>query len=222
MVSHDRPTPQAAATAAMTFSTWKPIVPLRVIGTSRSGMRLAPRAFGRDDGVAGRRTPVRWPCARCVAMTGWWRSAAKKMILPGQAGAMAATIGSAALSTRVAAWRHVLHDHALEHGQVFDRGDVVQAQVVALADVGDHGHLAAVEAQALAQDAAARGLEHGRIDLGVQQHVARALGAAAVAAVDLAAVDVDAVGVGHADAQAAGRQTGGRSGARSWSCRWCR
>ncbi len=95
----------------------------------------------------------------------------------------------------------VLHDHALEHGQVLDRGDEVQSKVVAAADVGNHRHLAAVEGQAFAQYAAARGLEHGGIDVRMQQHVARAPGTAAVAAVDLAPFDVHAVGVGHADAQ---------------------
>jgi hypothetical protein len=114
-------------------------------------------------------------------------------------------MGSAALST-ACRWRHVLHDHALEYRQVFQRGDVVQAEVVAGADVGDHGDFAAVEAQAFAQHAAAGGLEHGGVDVGVHQHVARAARAAAVAAVDLPAVDVDAVGVGHAGAQAVGGQ----------------
>ena len=98
--------------------------------------------------------------------------------------------------------RDVLHDHALDHREVFDRADVVQAEVVARADVGDHGHLAAVEAQAFAQDAAARGLEHRRVDVGVDQHVARAARAAAIAGVDALAVHVDAVGVGHAHALA--------------------
>ena len=105
---------------------------------------------------------------------------------------------------RVACGGHVLHDDALEHGQVFHRGDVVQAQVVARANVGDHGHLAAVKAQPFAQDATTGGFKHGSVHLGVQQHVAGALGAAAVATVNLAAVHVHAVGVGHAHAQALG------------------
>ena len=50
---------------------------------------------------------------------------------------------------RHAVGRDVLHDHALDHRQIFDRGDVVQAEVVARADVGDHRHLAAVEAPGL-------------------------------------------------------------------------
>ena len=45
-----------------------------------------------------------------------------------------------------------------------ERVDVVQAEVVALADVGDDGDVAAVEAEAFAQDAAARGFEHRRVD----------------------------------------------------------
>jgi hypothetical protein len=39
MVSQSRPTAHAAATEAITLSTWKPMVPLRVMGTSRSAMR---------------------------------------------------------------------------------------------------------------------------------------------------------------------------------------
>ena len=107
---------------------------------------------------------------------------------------------------RIAASRYVLHDDALQHRQVFHGGDVVQAQVVAHADVGHYRDLAAVEGQAFAQDAATRGFKHGRVDVRVQQHVARAAWTAAVATVGLAAFDVDAVGIGHARAQAAGGQ----------------
>ncbi len=55
-------------------------------------------------------------------------------------------------------------------------GDVVQPQVVALAHVGDHGHLAAVKAQALRAARRPGAFEHGRVHLGVGQHVARAFG----------------------------------------------
>ena len=105
---------------------------------------------------------------------------------------------------------HVHDDHALEHGQVFDRGDVVQAQVVARAQVGHHRRAAAVKAQAFTQDAPTSGLQHGRIHIRVEQHIARTLGARAVAAVDLPPVHVHPIGVGHAHAQAAGRQQVGR------------
>ena len=120
--------------------------------------------------------------------------------------------GVGAIEHGHAAGRDVEHDHALEHAQVLERGDEVQPQVVASADVGHDRHLAAVIGQAFAQQAAARGLEHGRIDIGVHQHIAGAARAAAVAAVGLAAVDVDAVGVGHAHAQAiALEQVGGQA-----------
>jgi hypothetical protein len=74
--------------------------------------------------------------------------------------------------------------------------------VVAEADVGDHGDIAHVEAEAFAQHAATGGFEDGGVDVGVQQHVAGALRAGAVTGVDAPAFDVDAVGAGHADAQA--------------------
>ena len=113
----------------------------------------------------------------------------------------------------VAAGRDVLHNHALEHGQVFHRGDVVQPQVVAAANVGDHRHLAAVKAQAFAQHAATRDFKHRRIDIRVHQHIARAFWPAAVAAVGLPAIDIHAVGVGHAGAQALGsEQVGNQAG----------
>ena len=103
----------------------------------------------------------------------------------------------------------VLHDHALDDRQVLDRADVGETEVVALADVGDDGDVAAVEAEALAQHAAARGFEHGRVDVRVHQDVARALRAAAIAGVDALALDVDAVGAGHADAVAVASEDAG-------------
>ena len=55
--------------------------------------------------------------------------------------------------------RHGLHEHALDVGQLRERVDAVQAQVVG-GHVGHHGHVVAVVAEALAQDAAASHLEH--------------------------------------------------------------
>src|SRR5690606_27347485 len=80
--------------------------------------------------------------------------------------------------------RYVLDDHTLHYAQVFDRADVVEAEMVAHADVGHHGDLAAVEAEAFAQDAAACRFEHGGVDHRMHQYVARAARAAAVAGVD--------------------------------------
>jgi hypothetical protein len=94
--------------------------------------------------------------------------------------------------------RHVLHDHTLDHGQVFHRADVGQAQVIAHADVGHHGHVAAVEGEAFAQHAATGGLEDRGIHIRVQQDVAGAARAAAVAGIDAPLAHIDAVGVGHA------------------------
>ena len=99
---------------------------------------------------------------------------------------------------------HVHHDHALEHREVFYRGDVVQAQVVAGTHVGHHRHAALVKTQALAQHAAACGFEHGGVHIGVHQHVSRALRAGTITAVDLSAIHIHTIGVGHAHAQAAG------------------
>ena len=98
--------------------------------------------------------------------------------------------------------RDVLHDHALEYGQLIHRGDVVQAQVVAAAHVGDHRYVAVVKGQAFAQHATARGFQHGGVHVGVVQHAFGALGAAAVAGVNALAAHVDAVGIGHAHAPA--------------------
>ena len=122
--------------------------------------------------------------------------------------------GVGCIQHRIAIGRHVLHDDALEHRQVFHRGDEVQPQVVAFANVGDHRHGAAVKPQAFAQDAATRGFEYCCIHLGVQQHIARAFGATAVAAVDLAAVDVHAIGIGHAYPQALGGKEVGNQACR--------
>ena len=100
----------------------------------------------------------------------------------------------------------VLHDHLLHARDVFRRMDVVQAEVVAFADVGHDRHRAFVEAQSFAQHAAARRLQHRRLHMRMREHITRALRAAAVAAVGLAATDIHAIGIGHAHAQAAGRE----------------
>ena len=102
--------------------------------------------------------------------------------------------------------RDVLNDDALEYRQFIDRGDVVQAQVVAAANVGDDGDIALVKGQPFAQDAAACRFQHGSVDVGVQQNAAGTFGAAAVTGVDALTVDIDAIGVGHAHPQAAGFQ----------------
>ena len=69
-------------------------------------------------------------------------------------------------------------------------------------DVGDDGDVVAVVAQALAQDAAARDLEHRGVHGRVLEDHLRRLRARHVAALDQPPVDDDAVRRGHADAPA--------------------
>ena len=78
--------------------------------------------------------------------------------------------------------------------------------MVASAHVGHHRDIAVVKCQAFAQHAAAGSLQHGRVDIWVVQHVACALGAAAVAGIDAMTAHVHAVGIGHAHAQTLLRQ----------------
>ena len=114
---------------------------------------------------------------------------------------------------RPAIGSHVLDDDALEHGHILQGGDVVQAQVIAAADVGDHGHRAAVEPESLTQQTAAGSLQHRGLHIRMGQHVAGAFGAAAVTAVDGATVHPDTVGVGHAHRQpGAGHQVCDQAG----------
>jgi hypothetical protein len=55
--------------------------------------------------------------------------------------------------------RNILDDDAFDDGQLVDRSDEVEAEVVADADIGDHCHVAHVKAEAFAQHAAPRGFE---------------------------------------------------------------
>ena len=84
-------------------------------------------------------------------------------------GAIRATSGSSALSTAVPAARHGLDDDALDVRELAERCRCRRAQVVA-GHVGDDGDVVAVVAEALAQDAAARDLEHGGVDGRVLEH----------------------------------------------------
>ena len=105
-----------------------------------------------------------------------------------------------------AAGPHGRDDRPLHPGQLLRRVDLADAEMISLADVGDHSHVAAVEATALAEDAASCGLEHRRRHRRVGKHAAGALRTATVAGVDLAAADPYALGAGRAH----GRAPGGR------------
>ena len=94
--------------------------------------------------------------------------------------------------------RHGLHDHALDVGQLADRVDAAQTEVVA-GHVGHDGDVVAVVAEALAQDPAARDLEDGGVDGRVLEDHQGRLRPRHVALLDQPAVDDDAVGRGHPD-----------------------
>ena len=103
---------------------------------------------------------------------------------------------------RGALWRNVLHDHPFNQRQLFYGVDEVQPQMVATAHIGHDRHIAAVKSQAFAQHAAACGFQNRSVHIGVLQHAASALGAAAVAGVDAFALHIHPVGAGHAHAPA--------------------
>ena len=70
---------------------------------------------------------------------------------------MPATIGSAALSTATPLRATLWMMTRLTTARSSTRADIIEAEVIAHADVGDHGDVAAIKAEAFAQDAAARG-----------------------------------------------------------------
>ena len=61
-----------------------------------------------------------------------------------------------------------VHQRALDREHVVDGVHVVQSEVVSLADVGHHRHVAAVEAKTLAQDPTAGRFEYRSLDLRVE------------------------------------------------------
>ena len=96
---------------------------------------------------------------------------------------------------------HVLNNHALEYGKFIDRGDVVQAEVITTAHIGDNGHIAAVKRQAFAQYPAACGFKYCSFHVRMVQHIFRTLGATAVTRINTCATHVHPIGIGHANAQ---------------------
>ena len=94
-----------------------------------------------------------------------------------------------------------MHNHALENGEFLHGGDVIQAQMVAAADIGHHGDIATVKRQTFAQHATACSFQHGGIDIGVQKNATGAARAAAIAGVDAGIADINAIGIRHAHAQ---------------------
>ena len=145
---------------------------------------------------------ARPPAARCFTITGFCGSIAKNNTLPGQYFAISTTSGSAALSTAVPSFGNGFDRHALHAGQLVERFNVVESEVIAFADVGDDGHVAAIESQAGAQNSAASRFQHDGIDAGIHQQLSSALRTAAIAGFQAAVVKVNAFGARHADATA--------------------
>ena len=168
-----------------------------------------PRPFGPDDGVVldENGPSARGPGAR--ASSGCAASRAKKMTEPGQYGAIATVIGSAAFSTAEPVGPTFSTIVRLTAASCSAVSIPRQAEVVSFADVGDHCRVAHVEAQPFAQHAAAGRFEDGGIHLRIEEHGPGAFRSAAVAGVDPAVVEVNAVGAGHAHALARGPENVG-------------
>src|SRR5450631_3358960 len=96
--------------------------------------------------------------------------------------------------------RYAPDGHGFDQRQLFHGVDAGHAQVIAFADVRNDGDVTPIEAQAFAQQAAARGFEHGSIDTRITEHRAGALGTTAVAGVEAAVFDVNPVRAGHSHA----------------------
>ncbi len=105
----------------------------------------------------------------------------------------------------MAAPPHHIDHHRFQAGQVLQGFYALQAQMVGR-DVQHRAHIGPVDAQALAQDAAARRLDHGHVDRGITQHHARATRAGRVAGGDQFTADIHAGRTGHPHGQALGRQ----------------
>ncbi len=102
------------------------------------------------------------------------------------------------IEDRRARARHGLDDDALDVGQLAERVDPAETEVVA-GHVGHDRHIVPVVAEPLAQDPAAGDLEDRRVDGRVlEDHLGR-LGARHVALLDQPPVDDDPVGRGHPD-----------------------
>ena len=133
----------AAAIAARVFSTWKETCPPRVNGTRFKRQEcLFPRTFGHDDRVVANEDRLPPDVAvphdhRMIAVQGEVADPAGRIRRHGHAVRIVGVQDGSAVG------RHDVDDAALHLGQGLDRVDFVQAEVVALADVGHHRHVAA-------------------------------------------------------------------------------
>ena len=126
--------------------------------------------------------------------------------------AIAATSGSSALRTTRPADRVQPDDQRLDARQILDRPNPLQAEMIG-ADVGYHADIVALVGDAAQEDAAARRLQHRRIERHVRQHPPRPLRPRIVAIEDLLIAEPDAIAVRHPDAPPGhGQQMGEAAG----------
>lgn len=92
-----------------------------------------------------------------------------------------------------------LDDASLDFGELFNRLDIRETQVVAFADVGHDTDIAEVKAETFTKDTSASRFEHSGFDKRVHQNRSAALWATAIAGIDATTSDVDTIGAGHSD-----------------------
>ena len=158
------PAARAADAAASAFSTLKRDRPLSVIGTSTtstSGSVRLPSSTVTQPSMT-------WSPGRARrgprAAPGESGSREKTQGRAGVVSRIAKTRGSSALSTAQPDFLVIRGDHALDLGELVDGVDPLEAEVVG-GHVGHHGDVVADQADALEQDAAARGLGDREVDL---------------------------------------------------------
>ncbi len=156
------------------------------------------------------------PDARWAVRVGWCSSWANQAIAAGKRWPRATGSTSGGLSGAeddAAVGGDDAADDGLDAGHGGEVVDAVLAEVVG-ADVEDGGGVAAVDAEAAAEDAAAGDLEDGEVDLGVAEDGAGGGGSGPVAGLERSFGDGHAVGGGVAGGEAglegdAGEQAGG-------------
>ncbi len=207
---HEMPMHQAAATVAMAFSTWNATWPLRVSGSRSSGRRTSSRSPSARITWRSRTNTARPPAARWRTITGLFGVEGKESHGAGATGRHIGDQRIGGVEHGVARSGNRLDNAPFHLGQFLGRIDVGEAQVVALADIRHDGHVAEVEAEPLAENAAAGSLENGHVDARIDQDAPGALRAAAIAVVDAAIVDENAIGARHSDAMTSRRAGYGR------------
>ena len=201
------PAAHAAAAAASALATFIRALPPNVAGIRwvySTGMIRGPwrSTIWSPSGVcrttnAAPPRPVK-PSTRSKPRWPFSVSIENRITRPAALGRQARDVRIVRVQDRRAGPRHRLDEHALDVRELAQRVDAAEPEVVR-GDVGHDRHVRPVEAEALAQDAAARHLEHAGVDRRVLEDHPRRLRAGHVAAPDHPPVDHDAVGRGHPD-----------------------